>query len=208
LLNPQLNRTCLIPATLNNSFFLGSINAVSSTLPITLLSFSAIVANAEVLLNWSTSLEINNADFTVQRSNTGTTWEDVVKVPGSTNSSSIHYYTAYDPSPYNGLSYYRLLQTDLDGKQTWSTVCQVNLSAGFSTSIYPNPAVDRVTIRFPASGTYRVSLFNSIGQEMFDPVSLTGNTLMLPVPGLAKGIYFIHIDQGSKEESIRLVIRK
>jgi hypothetical protein len=43
------------------SFYVGSINSTSSPLPITLISFTAILVNSEVKLNWSTAAEINNA---------------------------------------------------------------------------------------------------------------------------------------------------
>ncbi len=42
-LNPQVNRTGLSLANLSNSFYIGSINSVSSPLPITLISFTAVL---------------------------------------------------------------------------------------------------------------------------------------------------------------------
>ena len=208
LLNPQVNRTGLTPATLNNTFYLGSINAVSSSLPVTLLSFSATVENSEVLLNWSTSLEINNSDFTVQRSKDGMSWENVAKVAGSGNSSNISYYKAYDPSPYWGASYYRLLQTDLDGKQTYSAIRPVNFSVHSSTLLFPNPAVDHVTLLVRETDKYEVALFNSNGQQMLHPAMPAGNTLTFSVSNLGNGVYFIHITRTTKEEVIKLVIKK
>ncbi len=53
--NPQVNRTGLLPANLVNTFYLGSVNAVNSPLPITLVSFTAAVKNGEVVLNWVTA---------------------------------------------------------------------------------------------------------------------------------------------------------
>lgn len=208
LLNPQVNRTGLTPATLNNIFYLGSINSLSSPLPVTLLSFSAMIENADVLLNWSTSIEINNSDFTIQRSKEGVLWENVVKVTGSGNSSTINYYKAYDPSPYSGSSFYRLLQTDLDGKQTYSAIRTVNFSGRSSTLLFPNPATDHVTLLFPETGKVEVTIFNNIGQQILHPAMPAGNTLTFPVSNLSNGIYFVHLSQQSKEEIIKLVIRK
>ena len=99
VLNPQINRTGLTLANLSNSFFVGSINSTSSPLPITLISFTAVLKNDEVLVNWSTAAEINNDFFTIQKSKDENGWEDVVQVPGHGTSSITQYYSAYDHLP-------------------------------------------------------------------------------------------------------------
>ena len=125
--NPQINRTGLTRANLVNSFYVGSINAVTTPLPITLISFTASVIDGEVILKWSTSAEINNDYFTIQRSKADFGWENIQKIPGSGTSGSVKYYSTHDPSPLQGVSYYRLLQTDIDGRQSYSYVVSVNL---------------------------------------------------------------------------------
>jgi hypothetical protein len=206
--DPQVNRTGLTLANLSNVFYLGSVNSGSSPLPITLLSFTAIVQQREVILNWSTAVEINNAFFTIQRSKDAVGWENIGQIPGAGNSSTVSSYTSWDRAPYPGTSYYRLMQTDLNGQQTYSDVRSVWLGTSSIVSVYPNPASNLITISFPEAGKYNVSLFNNNGQQMIGPVAVSGSLLALPVSNLADGVYFIRISQVSVSEIIKVVIRK
>ena len=60
-----------------------------STLPVSLINFSATPGTGSVTLRWSTSSEINNLGFEVQRSIDGTGgWTTLTFVNGAGNSNS------------------------------------------------------------------------------------------------------------------------
>ena len=208
-LNPQVNRTGLTLANLTNTFYVGSVNSVNTPLPITLISFTASVENGEVILNWSTSAEINNNFFTVQRSENTGVWESIQQVVAAGNSSTDSYYSSSDQTPYSGESYYRLMQTDLDGKQTYSSVRSVNLGSTTSTiTVFPNPATDHVTIAFSVTDKYEVSLINVNGQIISSPVLFTGNNFLLNVSNLKTGVYLIRISHETISETRKIVIKR
>ena len=119
------------------------------TLPIELLEFQAKPAGNEVLLSWSTGTEINNDYFTIERSPDGLNFETAGEVNGSGNSSMVHNYGFTDPNPFEGVSYYRLKQTDYDGTFTNSPVIAVSISHKETIYIFPNPAHDIITLKFP-----------------------------------------------------------
>ncbi len=161
MLDPQVNRTGLTLANLSNSFYIGSINSVSSPLPVTLISFTADLENSEVKLNWSTAAEINNDFFTIQKSKDESGWEDVVRVPGNGTSSVTQFYSAIDQQPFTGTSFYRLKQTDIDGKESFSPIVSVKRTEeGSSISVYPNPASNQLTVRFQSFGNYQCTSEN------------------------------------------------
>lgn len=85
-------------------------------LPIELVSFTAIQSNDYVELNWITAAEINNDFFTLERSIDGTSWEVVTYINGAGDSNQMLTYQYRDYMPYEGVSYYRLTQTDFDGQ--------------------------------------------------------------------------------------------
>jgi hypothetical protein len=204
VLNPQVNRTGITAATLTNIFFLGSINSSSSPLPITLILFTAIPQNGQVQLEWETAAEVNNNYFTIQRSNNSNSWEDIKKISGSGNTNTVQQYTAYDPNPYSGLSFYRLEQTDFDGRNSYSMIRQVNIdSSAILLSIYPNPATDRIYIS--GSGNMTISVLNINGQLVYTPVQLTQIRTILNVEGLPPGVYFIHIIQDGKATTKKII---
>jgi hypothetical protein len=114
----------------------------ATTLPITLLSFDAEKKVAAVMLRWTTVSEINNDYFTVEKSKDGLTFNEVGMVDGAGNSSTQLEYKLLDESPYSGISYYRLKQTDFNGDFTYSELRAVEFVASQlveSSVLYPNP---------------------------------------------------------------------
>ena len=112
------------------------------TLPITLLSFDAEKQVNSVLLNWVTVSEINNDYFTIEKSTNGIDFISVGTVKGSGNSTEKNEYSLVDAKPYNGVSYYRLKQTDYNGSFTYSDIRVVEFKGKSSSDskIYPNPS--------------------------------------------------------------------
>lgn len=110
-------------------------------LPIQLLYFNADFNADKVELSWATASEVNNDYFTIERSKDGELWAEIIEVDGAGNSNATLEYFDFDVRPLSGVSYYRLRQTDYDGKTSLSQVVVVrnhdNGGADFTT--YPNP---------------------------------------------------------------------
>ena len=209
LANPQINRTGLSLANLTNTFYVGSVNFSNTNLPITLIDFTATVVDNQVQLNWSTPAETNNNFFTVQRSNNMVTWESIIQVSAAGNSKTVTNYSELDQNPFSGKSFYRLMQTGLDGSQSYSPIRSVKWENALSAiSIYPNPATDFVRIGFSGAGQFEVTLLNSSGQMMIHPVQSKDNNLVLNVSNMGPGVYFIHINQKTFSEIRKIIIRR
>ena len=112
-----------------------------TTYTVELLSFTAQPNESSVLLNWITASEKNNDYFSVEKSKDGVEFTEVAKVKGAGNSTTKLTYTELDSNPHSGTSYYRLKQTDFDGKYSYSTLLKVdfNNSSESSQIVYPNP---------------------------------------------------------------------
>ena len=206
--NPQVNRSGLSLANLTNTFYIGSVNPVYSNLPVSLLSFTATVENGMVRLDWATSAELNNDHFTIQRSGNSTGWNNVKTVQGAGNSSLIIYYSEYDPSPLPGSSYYRLMQTDIDGKNSYSYIRTVTLNKVSTLLVYPNPATNYITVETVADEKAPVALFNSVGQRMNVQAAHNGNKTTLYLSGMPAGVYFLEIVRGNASEIRKVIITK
>jgi hypothetical protein len=85
-------------------------------LPVSLLFFSAKTLQNSVQLQWATAAEINNDFFTIERSMDGHNWEAISYIHGAGNANYVINYEFVDQFPVSGISYYRLKQTDFDGK--------------------------------------------------------------------------------------------
>ena len=100
-------------------FTIGSTSA-TNVLPIELVSFSGEKKDNRNILNWTTASEINNAYFTIEKSYNGIDFEWVGTQEGSSPSTQIRNYSLTDYNILETLNYYRLKQTDFDGKFEYS----------------------------------------------------------------------------------------
>lgn len=167
-----------------------------SILPIELLSFDTKVQNSLVYLNWQTASEINNDFFTIERSNDGYSWENVITIDGAGNSSTILSYSAVDYNPYSEISYYRLKQTDFDGQFSYSQIKSVNIDTIQNSiiEIYPNPADNQITITGNESDLKQVKIYNILGQDLTGLTKFSYSNkqkLVIDLSNLNSGIYHI-----------------
>ncbi|MDF2436135.1 MAG: hypothetical protein K0Q95_511 [Bacteroidota bacterium] len=114
---------------------------LGTPLPIDLISFTAAICEKGICLNWITASETNNDYFEIEKTVDGFTYENIGTVKGAGNSSSIRNYLFTDHYPYDGTSYYRLKQTDYNGRNTYSSLEYIdfNSTGEFSFVVYPNP---------------------------------------------------------------------
>jgi len=119
--------TCDIGLYCVNIPFLGCRCLIS--LPVELVEFKAVYNRdyKNVYITWITATETNNNYFTIERSYDATNWEVVRYINGHGTSSTPIQYETYDYTIKDGVVYYRLIQTDFDGKFTISGVIYVNI---------------------------------------------------------------------------------
>jgi len=149
----------------------------NGVLPITLLSYGATVRNDAVEIKWVTASEVNNDFFSIERSSDSERFETVgnaIKGKGITAEKST--YKTVDESPLYGRSYYRLKQTDFDGKFTYSNVVAFNFEGPRFSSLkaFPNPSSgDNVTVVLEGITVKQeipVIVYNVQGQKVFEEV--------------------------------------
>jgi len=184
----------------------------NNILPIELLDFTAVLNDEIVHLNWSTATEINNNYFTVEKTKDGINFEFVAKVPGAGKSTTRKEYFIQDEQPYHGISYYRLKQTDVDGKFKYSKLVAVDfLNDEYGIRIYPNPTNAIITIdlleQLSPQSTL-VSLTNVYGQQISLNQIISKNQIKADLSSLPSGIYFIGITLGEKTIARKIVLQK
>lgn len=163
----------------------------ANPLPIELLEFVAMPLGNAVELSWVTLSELNNDYFTVERSTTGVEFEEIGTVKGAGTTFEREDYKYLDASPYVGISYYRLKQTDFDGTVSFSEIARIDLNAPQQIIVYPNPIARSTTATINYRGSY--AIFNSMGQI----VLMVENSNELDTRGLPSGVYTIKSDNGS-----------
>ncbi len=182
-------------------FTLGTINTSQTPLPIELVSFNAeAVSTHTVELNWETAVEINNDYFTVERSSDGINWNAISVVSGAGNSQESQFYNETDRTAPDGLSYYRLKQTDFNDASTYSEIRTVDLDASTDElRVYPNPTSNSLHVSDPKCTSF--TIFNLSGQ-MVSEGSMNGP---VDVRILPSGMYILEV---SGETVARVLFRK
>ncbi|MFH2143512.1 MAG: Calx-beta domain-containing protein [Bacteroidota bacterium] len=184
----------------DGNFFTIASSSSSTPLPVELLSFTGQFVNDKVLLEWATASEKNNDYFTVEKNSGGNEFEQITTVKGAGNSNLILHYDATDYNPLSGISYYRLRQTDYDGKYSFSSIITVQVTTKQDLiQIFPNPVNDVLTIIF-STGLDELTITN-IHEKTIKRYSLKGktNSACFSVKELPAGVYFVTIINNSNE---------
>lgn len=171
------------------------------TLPIELLSFTANCKKDKVNCKWITASEINNNFFTLERSNDASHFEAVATINGAGNSNSELSYEYIDsPSDFKTTNtYYRLKQTDFDGKFTYSGIVAAkcnNSENELDCNVYPNPTNQVLTVDFAddISEEFSVEIKNCLGQVVLEQKMPAGtHKIQLSMTDLIDGTYFISV---------------
>ncbi|MBO9204897.1 T9SS type A sorting domain-containing protein [Niastella sp. MAH-29] len=127
---------------------------VNATLPVSLVNFQTKRKDATtVAVSWETEQETNNDHFEVQRTFSPgipfTTIATISSKANKGNSAVKLMYEAKDLNDNNDISYYRLVQKDLDGKSTFSGIRTVTGSdVLLQAKVWPVPSKGRFSVLF------------------------------------------------------------
>lgn len=189
-------------------------------LPIELTFFDAKIDNTSVVLFWETSAEINNDFFTLERSENGLDFETITEIPGSGNSNTTMNYETYDDSPVLGTSYYRLKQTDFDGKFEYFKLIAVNFDQnedGLCTlHIYPNPCIGSCTVDLKdcplENSQVNVELYDALGKKIVNRITPKSNDQAISFHlntsnNLAPGVYIVKSSTNGNNQSSRVIVK-
>lgn len=173
-----------------------------TTLPVTWQSFTVQPANEKALLKWSTASEQNTKSFIIQHSENGVNWTSIGEQPAMGNSNSTVHYSYLHGNPLKAINYYRILQTDLDGKSSYSKILILSFTNSTSiTKAFPNPVTNgQLIVQIPATSGVRI--YNQLGVMVFSQ-KLTAGTHLLNIQHLAKGRYTLQ----AADETIGLLIQ-
>lgn len=191
-------------------FTLGS-STTLNPLPISLLNFDAVPVSNFVKVSWTTTSELNNDYFLVQKSIDGINWSNIGNVKGAGNSEKLVKYNFNDMNPVNGVQFYRLQQFDINGEYEFTSVVAVRFNANTNNetvTVYPNPATGNtlnVNINSNEEGNATVSIINSLGQKVLEFNSLTGTAFTFDINDLASGIYTVQVSSEAGVVNTQLI---
>ena len=200
-----------------SSFSPFAISQVNAPLPVTLLSFSGKHDGGVNKLQWKTATEMNNRGFEVQRSTDGRNFSSIgfvaSKAENGNSTSDLSY--GFTDGVASGKVYYRLKQTDLDGRKKLSNVIAIDGDTKLQVRVYgiaPNPAQATVSLQLqsPTAQKLLIVVTNVAGQQVKQvalAVEAGNNTTTLDVSTLSAGTYFVKTiaADGTQSEGVKVV---
>jgi len=185
-------------------------------LPIELLSFEANYNSNKVDLKWITSSEVNNDYFTIERSRDALVWEEVIRTNGSGNSNANIEYLEVDYNPYEGVSYYRLKQTDFDGNFEYFNIVPVKIDVQKKgeMSLFPNPLIRGEELKINMENVkddVLIVIRDSKGEEFFSKAEIRfekDQLVAIPISkDIPKGLYVVTASSENQIYSQKLIIK-
>lgn len=186
------------------------------TLPVELSSFTASVISNDIILNWSTSSEINNSGFFIERSKNNGEWTSEGFVSGNGTNSKLNFYTFTDKNLNPGGYTYRLKQTDFNGNFEFFSLNHeiiINAASRFSLNQnYPNPfnPITVISYQLAYSSNISIKIYDAQGKELKTLVNEMKNAGSYKVQfdgtDYPSGMYYYRIKAGNYEQVKKMML--
>ncbi|MBK6773140.1 MAG: T9SS type A sorting domain-containing protein [Ignavibacteria bacterium] len=197
-------------------------HANESLLPVELSLFTYSVKNSDVHLNWTTSSEVNNSGFDIERSNVNSQnsgdWTKIGFINGNGTSSSPNNYEFTDRNLNSGKYNYRLKQIDFNGNYEYfnlSGEVVIGVPEKFELSQnYPNPFNPVTKLEFGISklGFVTLKVYNSQGKEvatLVNEIKPAGRyDVTFDGSNFSSGVYFYKLESNGFIETKKMFLIK
>lgn len=207
--NPEVNRTGITTTNLNNNFYWGSTNLTTS-LPVSVISFNGRQTLNQIELDWATASELNFDYFEIERSANAKDFVSIGKVTGHGNSNVRNDYRLADEKPLIGKNYYQLKSVDFDGYTEYFDIVAVDFSTTKSFFISPNPSDGTslgFTLNFVPEANTAIIIYDNLSNMVgyYPPISFSQNITFTNT--LQSGVYFAKFISGDFVKVERFVVR-
>lgn len=182
-------------------------------LPVSLKDFTARLNNGKVKLEWTTATENNSSSFAIERAGRDMKFTEIARVNAAGYSSLDKKYQFIDASPLTDMSFYRLAQTDKDGKTQYFEVRRIfNGKQNASLVVSPNPVKNNITAFINIKQPQKISimLMDMHGRILKQSQShyQEGNQeIILDAAHLAAGNYLLQV-KGVSVNAVEKIIKQ
>ncbi|MEO0873231.1 MAG: right-handed parallel beta-helix repeat-containing protein [Bacteroidota bacterium] len=174
------------------------------SLPVSWLDITLDCSSNERILRWQVQEE-NNAYFTIERSSDAKTWQELERVASEAIGNESRWYQFVDKNPLPGRIYYRVRQTDWDGRFTYSSIVSC-ADAGAQNMIRLIPQEGKQYRIVIPEGTQldelELTLFSNSGQQLatFEAVEV------LDLSRFPAAMCYVQVRLGTTQQALRLVL--
>lgn len=183
-------------------------------LPVALLFFKGEAKGNANLLTWATASEIDNDYFIIEKSRDGKAFTPLVRIQGNGTTSSPLNYEYKDVDVYGRSYYYRLVQTDFNGKRTLHPIVYISRSLPGEDAIEvgPNPFNNTIHIHLSTHDDQLVAvhIFDQYGKIVSKGhfKALEGHTTYeyQVEESLPSGIYYLKVNgDAGLQDAVKII---
>ncbi len=203
--------TSILPTSINNttniiefdhtfgagtSFItLGSTDISIAPLPVTFTSFEVLPFLDENEIYWTTTNEVNNSHFEIERSFDNTNWHTIGEIEAATQSTSLNHYTFTDDAFADGVNYYRIKQVDIDGTASYTIIKSVGTKNNGNNDFYfyPNPTHNEVFASLNSDLPFSIEVFNQAGTLVLKQSYGKEELVQISLQEFSSGVYTFKI---------------
>ncbi len=161
--------------------------------PIKLIHFNAECMGNVIAFTWSTATETNNEYFTIERSEDAIHYTEIIRVKGAGTSACENSYNLVTDKNTDGMVYYRLRQTDINGTTEVFEPIALQCHNSYNThiNIYPVPANDALNIE-SNSMINSISIYGIQG-KLVKETHVNNTFAHLNIQDMPSGVYIIKV---------------
>lgn len=175
----------------------------TSTAPSNRLVISLnVIPAGSAIITWRNDQDISSGFFVVERRSDSGSFEIMVSIKVSTQSSD---YKVLDEKPYPGINYYRIKLVNAEGLFSYSPTVSGDMSLVNFCKFYPNPADDHLIVS--SRRQVEIRIFNKSGVLSLSKV-LNKGLAAVDVSSLPKGIYILTISSTDTKTTMREILYK
>jgi subtilisin-like proprotein convertase family protein len=179
-------------------------------LPVNFFSFDGKLVEDKSELQWQTTTEENTANFIIQYSLDGSSFNSIGSKPAAGSSSSLRTYQFTHPTPRVGNNYYRIKTVEKSGSFSYSNVVQIKMDNRKDIILYPNPARDYVMVEHPLSASGQINIIDMLGRVVISKTinNKSSGLTKITLKNLASGSYKVLWTDGTSTANQTLLVNK
>ena len=176
-----------------------TMGSITNVLPLHWLSVSGTLnVNKNAVITFKVN-ETNVFKYEIEKSSNSSSFAGVGTLSSKGNGENNYQFT--DATALEGTKYYRIKQTDNDGRFSYSSIIKLAANANNTLSIYPNPVKDVVSISGATVGStaYLVDVMGKVLQQ----ITVAQSSFTIDMSKYSNGVYLLKTTNGAAQKIIK-----
>jgi hypothetical protein len=178
-----------------------------TVLAVSFQSFYVTRQGTNIQLSWSTSAEVNNAYYAIEKSTDSRTWKQIAQVTGAGTANVVNNYDYTDKNSTNADVYYRIREIGSNGANFYSAIRALHNGNNSVTNIFAS-ANKKITIDFNSDVKDNVSiqLINMSGQVIVrKEFSQASYRLIVDAMSAGSGVYAVRVSDSKGWSEVKKI---